>query len=196
MADLGQFPSDSGEEVEDLLREGRPRLATQALIDAFADCLPELPLRFSLLLVRVDEQTALEVAQGIRRGDKVSLTLTDGPREALSVYWGARRVGDLAASDRELVLEFGEHRALYTPRVLEILFRPGAGGGLQTFAIELVRPEQRRCPRCGRTMPARSGHRCKTDPEIEARPGQPAVALHGPLASLISDRDSRRRSPR
>lgn len=173
-------PEDDGrnmiDEVEDLVRAGRPRLAAQALVDAFEDCLPDLPLRFSLLLVRVDEHTAKSVARLIHEGEPISLTLGEGPKSALSVFFRDTRVGDLSARDAELVREFGEHAALYTPRVLQILFRPD--NTLQAFAVELVRPEQ----------PRRPG---------EGGADSSSVALGGALNSLISARsESRRRRPR
>lgn len=173
--------------VEDLLDAGRPRLAAQALVDAFDDCLPDLPLRFALVLIRVDERIASELARATQTKEPIGLRLADGPREGLSLYRGERRVGDLSAQDTALVRDFGPQAALFTPRVLEILYRDGE---LQTFAIELIRPEQRRCPRCGQEVAASDTHDCPA--EDVAEDSGHAVKLQGALNSLLRDRNTRR----
>lgn len=175
------------EHVEDLLDAGRPRLAAQALVDVFDDCLPELPLRFALVLVRVDERIAAHIADATKTKERIDLRLDEGPREGLSVFLGARRVGDLSSQDSDLVRDFGPQAALFTPRLLEILYRDGE---LQTLAIELIRPEQRRCARCGQEVAAADTHRCPAE-ETHDETGHP-VRLQSALNSLLRDRNSRR----
>lgn len=176
--------------VEDLLGAGRPRLAAQALVDAFDDCLPDLPLRFALVLIRVDERAASELRAALDTKVPYRLALGDGPREGISVFWGQRRVGDLSAEDSALVRDFGPQAALFSPRVLEILYR---GDELATFAIELIRPEQRRCARCGQEVAAADTHRC---PAEETPDGGHTVKLQSALNSLLRDRNSRRNPTR
>lgn len=135
------------DEVDDLIRAGRPRLAQQALEQAVADCLPDLPLRFSLLVRRIDEPQVLALAEAVRASDTVDIRLRESDG-AVQVRWGAGRLGQLSARDSELLRGFGRQAALYDPRVLEISF--GIEGGVSTFAIELTRPEFRRCSSCGR----------------------------------------------
>lgn len=175
------------EHVEDLLDAGRPRLAAQALVDVFDDCLPELPLRFALVLVRVDERIAAHIADATKTKERIDLRLDEGPREGLSVFLGARRVGDLSSQDSDLVRDFGPQAALFTPRLLEILYRDGE---LQTLAIELIRPEQRRCARCGQEVATADTHRCPAE-ETHDETGHP-VRLQSALNSLLRDRNSRR----
>lgn len=164
------------ETVEEMARAGRPRLAAAAFDAAMRDCLPDLPLRFSLLLVRVDDDQAEALADAIHRQTDVALSLADGPRGVLSVFSGASRLGDLSARDDELVRGFGaEGLAIYEPRILEILFRDDQT--LQSVAIELVRPEQRPCPGCGRPHDGallRCG-RCRD--QVPAAPAALAEAL-------------------
>lgn len=143
----GDAQSGHIETAEEMARAGRPRLAAQAFDAAIRDCLPDLPLRFSLLLVRADDDQVESVAEAVYRQDDVSLRLADGPRGVLAVFRGQVRLGDLSVRDDELVRGFGEEGiALYEPRILEILFRED--GDLQSIAVELVRPEQRLCAAC------------------------------------------------
>lgn len=184
------------ETAEEMARAGRPRLAAAAFEEAMRDCLPDLPLRFSLLLVRPDDDKVEELAEDVYRQDEVTLHMAEGPRGVLSVYRGEIRLGDLSSRDDELVRGFGdEGRALYEPRILEILFRDG--GELQSVAVELVRPEQRLCGACGRTFSehqARCPH-CGAS-EAEATGKAPAaladalediVRLHGGEAPVASE---------
>lgn len=144
-------PNSHLESAGQLAREGRPRLAAAAFEEAMRDCLPDLPLRFSLLLVRPDEGQVEELAEAIYRQDEIGLRLAEGPRGVLAVFRGPLRIGDLSVRDDELVRGFGaEGVALYEPRILEILFLDD--GALQSIAVELVRPEQRRCAGCGLTF--------------------------------------------
>lgn len=135
------------DEVDDLIRAGRPRLAQQALEQAVADCLPDLPLRFSLLVRRIDEVQVLALAEAVRASQDVDLRLMRS-EDTVQLRWSAGRLGQLSARDSELLRGFGRQAALYDLRVLEISF--GIEGGVSTFAIELSRPEFRRCSSCGR----------------------------------------------
>lgn len=180
------------EDAGELARAGRPRLAAAAFDQAMRDCLPDLPLRFSLLLVRPDDDQVEEVAEAVYRQDEVTLRLAEGPRGVLAVYRGTIRLGDLSVRDDELVRGFGaEGLALYEPRILEILFRED--GELQSVAVELVRPELRLCGGCGRTFTEhlpRCPH-CGTS-EAEAAVGRASLAdaledivrLHGGQAPV------------
>ena len=136
-------------EVAEHLRGGHTGRAQAAFSRGWRDAVPELPLRFSVILVRPDREVVAEVDKLVREGTEVKMQLERIDESLVQVVLAdAQRVGNLPAEDARLLQDLGADADLYSPLVLEI--RYNEKGRLDYIAVELVRPEVRYCSACSR----------------------------------------------
>ncbi len=139
------------DEISSLMADGRSRKAIDALLAGVEDVLPDLPLRFSLLLIRVDSEGIKDYIRQYRKtGSRPTLQLVKPKGSGQFVItWRKGRIGQLSSEDSDLLRSFGRRRRLYEPRVLEVTYSADKLK-VETLAIELVRPEVRLCSSCGK----------------------------------------------
>jgi len=184
--------AELADEVSGHVREGKMGRAKRAFHEGWRDAVPELPLRFSVILVRLDRDVAKELRRLARQGKEQVLLLSRTGESQVDVIWEEenKRLGSLPAEDARLLGEYGEDADLYRPQLLEIRYEEGR---LDHVAIELVRPEVRYCPSCGKkhTGPYINCDECrkkgrkgrKDDSQVEA----PPVLFHEALDTLVQE---------
>jgi hypothetical protein len=146
---------DLAERVDSYLRRGALQTARRAFNKSWRDAVPELPLRFSVILVRPERSVVVAILHMMRNGQsapQLGFVFDDG---AVAVHRvdTTDRLGQLPTQDARLLSELGAGAELYTPHLLEI--RTTSAGRLDYVAVELVRPEERSCLICGE--PAQEG---------------------------------------
>lgn len=176
------------DEVAQLLSLGHHHAAERALVRGGGAVLPDLPLRFGMVLRAVRQRASRDLVVAVREGRTVTLTLDDPGDGPILVRWDAQVVGQLAGHDTALVRAFGERRALYTPRLLELAIR---GDRVHTIAVEMTRPELRECDRCG-AMHADAFVVCDACRGVTGE--APPVHVAGAVEALASEQARRQRS--
>lgn len=145
--DQGQKLADK---VEEHISKGDSSSAKRAFSRSWREAVPELPLRFSVILVKPDKDAIERVMKRIRSGKEGPKLKLVHSREG---DWEVRtssdkRLGSLPSQDGKLLDEFGADSRLYSPKLLEI--RTDEEDNLSHMAVELVRPEVRYCSSCGK----------------------------------------------
>lgn len=142
-----QHPVDDlATRVEERLAQGSPDQAKREFTRSWRDTVPELPLRFSVILVRVKDKAVREVLRRRRENDGVApqlrLDYEEEGRIKVRMARGAKlRLGDLPAADVDLLEQLGKKaRRLYRPQLLEVR-HDDESGKLEYVAVELVRAE-------------------------------------------------------
>lgn len=179
-------------EISEHVREGNPGRAESAFRRGWRDSVPELPLRFSVVLVRPDRDVVSAIHRLINDGSEPELTLQrEDNNLVLVMMTSGERVGNLPALDSRLLLEFGDDADLYRPQVLEI--RYDDNGRFDYIAVELVRPEVRYCTSCGEKHdgPHANCAKCRGK---RRRVGEevyeaPPINFHEALDVIVTDQD-------
>jgi hypothetical protein len=138
------------DKVAEHLAGGEPERASRALARGWRDAVPELPLRFAVILTGLDAKAiAAALRRSSNRGEPPRLRLrrVEGRIEVLTIR-GARPLGRLPEREVRMLDELGADAHLYRPQLLEVEHDPE--GALVRVAVELVRPEMRICSSCGR----------------------------------------------
>lgn len=145
----GERASELADEVSAYVREGKHGRATQAFQRGWRDAVPELPLRFSVVLVRPDRELVAQIHRRLvdKIEPKLCLQRTDEFSVQVVLADDGQRLGSLPAQDARLLADLQAPDALYHPQVLEI--RYDDQGRFHRIAVELVRPELRYCSACG-----------------------------------------------
>lgn len=183
--------------IDDNLQQGKAAQAKSLFARRWRDLVPELPLRFPIVLAKPSERAAAKLAQGMKGGQEPpALKLV--PRSArhggyvVSTSEGTR-LGDLPAKDAEFLRSLGEDAALYTPHLLELRPPTKETDRPVLIAVELVRPELRYCSFCGKrhSDPHVNCADCRRE-RRQVNPDKaaeelPLVPLHEALDALISD---------
>lgn len=145
--DQGQKLADK---VEEHLSKGDTSSAKRAFSRSWREAVPDLPLRFSVILVKPNKDLIEKVTKRMRKGGgapKLSLVNTrDGDWEVRTS--SGRRLGNLPSQDAKLLDDLGTDSRLYNPELLEI--RSDDEDQFLHIAVELVRPEVRYCSSCGK----------------------------------------------
>jgi len=183
--------AEFAEEVSEHMREGQPARANQAFARGWRDAVPDLPLRFSVILVRPDRKVITGLDKQLRDENEPEMCLqrVDLSTVTVNLTEGGQRIGNLPADDARLLHELDADAALYRPQVLEI--RYNARGRLDHIAVELVRPEVRLCSSCGEPHAGshvncdkcRSKRRPKGDERYEASP----VSFHDAIDEIARE---------
>lgn len=144
---------DLVERVEAGVERGNVSSAAAAFTRSWRDAVPELPLRFSVILVRVDRRAVAQLIARMRRNKgrppQLKLDHIDEKTVRVVTARGKRLIlGELPHADVKLLVELGKDARLYRPQLLEI--RHDEEGKLRYLAVELVRPELQVCPVCGK----------------------------------------------
>lgn len=138
------------DKVEEHISKGDSSSAKRAFSRSWREAVPELPLRFSVILVKPDKEAIERVIKRMRSGKDVpKLKLVhsrDGDWEIRTS--SDKRLGNLPSQDGKLLDEFGSASRLYDPQLLEI--RTDEEDNFSHMAVELVRPEVRYCSSCGK----------------------------------------------
>jgi len=139
--------------VQESLDRGAVSQAKRAFTQGWRETVPALPLRFSVILVRLNRKSIKDVLRLWRKnkGQAPQLKL-DWGEETVQVRMARGRklvLGCLPASDAELLRDMGpKAQKLYRPQLLEV--RRTETGEIDYVAVELVRPELRICSSCGK----------------------------------------------
>lgn len=138
------------DKVEEHINKGDTSSAKRAFSRSWRDAVPDLPLRFSVILVKPDKAAIERMIKRIRKDGltpKLKLVHTrDGDWEVRTS--SDRRLGSLPNQDGKLLDELGGDSRLYDPELLEI--RTDDEDNFSHIAVELVRPEVRYCSSCGK----------------------------------------------
>lgn len=196
MSEESQNPSEIeerarelAERVEDQRRKGSLSSARRAFSQNWRDAVPELPLRFSVILVRPERDALAELLRRMRKhaANPPELRLHRASAELVEVRLGRMRIGDLPAQDAKLLKELGADAKLYRPQLIEI--RNNERGKLDYVAIELVRPEIHYCSSCGAKHDGTHVNcedcRRKRRKRGEAIVDQPPVAFHEAIDAIV-----------
>lgn len=132
------------EQINDYLQQGKTTQAKSLLTRRWRDLVPDLPLRFSVVLEKSSPRVVRAIVTSLKRGNQPPALSLQARSERHGGYFitaeDGKHLGALPERDAKFLRSLGEHAALYTPKLLEI--RSGL------IAIELVRPELRRCASC------------------------------------------------
>lgn len=186
---------DISDRVDAERRRGSLTGARRAFSQNWRDAVPELPLRFSAILVRPDKRQIAELRRRIQKqnGSLPELRLrrrTDDLVEVWTKGRPSRRLGDLPALDAKLIADLGPAAKLYRPQILEIKSQPD--GEIAYMAIEMVRPELHKCPGCD--APHDGLHvecdRCREQTAKRSRrlrdPEQSPIPFHEAIEGIVS----------
>jgi hypothetical protein len=144
----GTSGAEFSQEITEHLREGDRGRAHRAFARGWREAVPDLPLRFTTILVHPERQVIAEFSPLLREGVEPELKLQRKAKGEVIVQSqeSGKTVGSLPAADARLLLEL-EADELYKPRVVEVLY--DQRGRFDYIAVELVRPEVRFCSSCG-----------------------------------------------
>lgn len=147
-----------GRQVDAALDRGNLSSAKAAFTRSWREAVPELPARFSTILVHLDRRAVAALLERMRRnsGRKPHLKLSRNDEGRVAVVTSRGERLELGCLPHEDVKMLEELDALddYRPRLLEV--RHDESGSLRYVAVELVRPVPRKpCSSCG----ARHSHR-------------------------------------
>lgn len=128
--------------VQQSLERGRVPAAKAALSRSWRNNVPELPVRFSVLLVRLRQEDCAAVLRRLRanRGSKPPLRLLrarDGSVRVCTSRGQKLILGDLPRGEVRLLQDLGSDASLYHPELLEVLH--DSHGQVRSVSIELVR---------------------------------------------------------
>lgn len=128
--------------VQESLDRGRVPAAKAALSRGWRESVPDLPLRFSVLLLRPREDDVAAVLRRLRANDgrKPPLRLSRGRDGSVRVCTSRGKklvLGELPRGEVKLLRDLGRDASLYEPELLEI--RHDNHGRVRSVAIELVR---------------------------------------------------------
>lgn len=133
------------DQIEDYLEQGKQAQAKSLLTRRWRDLVPELPLRFSVVLEQPRAADAFFLGQRLKAGSSAPRLLITEEEGALHVKIARGAVlGRIPADDAEFLRSVGDDAKLYELHVLEIR----EGGSV--VAVEFVRPELRTCSFCGK----------------------------------------------
>jgi hypothetical protein len=186
--------ADMAERVEDKRRQGSISNARAAFSRSWREAVPELPLRFSVILVHTDEKNILRLAKRLGRQSSTppKLKLIRRHEGYIDVLTSGNVIlGRLPSADSQLLRELGPAAKSYEPQLIEIRNTPEEG--LDYIAIELVRPELKYCSSCGKQhdgahvncQECRQKRRRRGPEQVESSP----IAFHEALEAII-DEDS------
>jgi hypothetical protein len=177
--------------VQEGLDGGRAPAAKAALTRSWRDAVPELPVRFSVVLTKIDEAAVSELLRRARRNRGSSPPLRLRKKQGVIVVEtirGARLLlGQLPKSETQLLSDFGADAKLYRPQLLEV--RYDDDNRIRVVAIELVRPELYHCPNCGRRHKGPHAYcsRCRSAEVEEAGFEHTPVQIHEAIEAVIAD---------
>lgn len=129
--------------VDEYLQKGSTRSATRVFSQSWRETVPDLPLRFSVMLKQVDDAVILDMLAKLRGGDRPLLALRHrrklGVIEVVDTV-SRKALGLLPAQDAQLLIDLKAVRGYYSPHLSEI--KINERGRLQYVAVELVRAEE------------------------------------------------------
>jgi len=185
------------ERVDDLLAQGKQQQARSVVARGWQDAVPELPLRYPVVLARPSVRFASQLARYIRvGGDAPELKVELSGKQVIhgTITVSGRRLGELPDSEAAYLHSLGADAEVFTPRLTAI--RVSATGESDKVEIELVRPELRRCSSCGRLhgedtvncADCRALRRPKDPDKVESEASP--VALHEAMDAALADEPS------
>lgn len=129
-------------EISDKISLGQGVGAKRSLTKAWREAVPEIPVRFAVILVRLDEKSVLEIIKRMKKSDSPPQLKLEWRKDRIEV-WTSRgkkiRIGDLPSSDSMMLFDLGGKAKKYRPQIIEI--KTSEDGEIEHFAVELVRPE-------------------------------------------------------
>lgn len=138
--------------VERNLDAGSLDGAKRAFTQNWREVVPELPLRFSVILVRLNRSNVADVLKLRKKatkeggsGPQLKLDFDEEGRVKVRMARGRKlRLGDLPHADAELLEQLGKKaRRLYRPELLEVR-RDKETHEINYVAVELVRAENKK----------------------------------------------------
>jgi hypothetical protein len=149
--DIASEAQQLTEKVDKALASGSISQAKRAFIQNWREAVPELPLRFSVILEDLNLENVYELLK-MKRKDKMpqlKLQIVKN-RTAVQMVRGRKLIiGFLPKRDSSLLDQLGDKAfKLYQPRILEAPRKDD--GSLAYLAVELVRPESNICSSCGK----------------------------------------------
>jgi hypothetical protein len=173
------------------LQGGRAPAAKAALTRSWRDAVPDLPVRFSVVLRKTDAQAVAELLRRARRNRGSSPPLRLRKRKGViyvETVRGARlEIGQLPRSESQLLSDFGADAKLYRPQLLEV--RYDDDNRVRFVAIELVRPELFQCPSCDRRHKGPHAYcsKCRAAGEEGEGFEHTPVQIHEAIEAVIAD---------
>jgi hypothetical protein len=149
--DIASEAQQLTEKVDKALASGSISQAKRAFNQNWREAVPELPLRFSVILEDLNLENVYELLK-MKRKDKMpqlKLQIVKN-RTAVQMVRGRKLIiGFLPKRDSSLLDQLGDKAfKLYQPRILEAPRKDD--GSLAYLAVELVRPESNICSSCGK----------------------------------------------
>lgn len=130
--------------ISDQISAGKITGAKQTLTRSWRDAVPELPIRFAVILVDLDKTAVKGLLQRMRKNKstprlKLEWKKDKNKIEVHTSQGKTFRIGNLPASDSIMLLDLGKKAKKYKPKLLEI--KQDENGEINYLAIELIRPE-------------------------------------------------------
>ena len=139
MSDEKDIFSDISEKIS----SGQHIGAKRALTNSWRDAVPDLPVRFAVILVRLDRDNTRTILKRMRKSKtkpNLRLVWEDDHIEVWTSRGTPIRIGDLPVSDSIMMNDLGDKAKKYKPQLLEINTSDETGE-IEYLAIELVRPD-------------------------------------------------------
>lgn len=142
MSDSDKDLARMQELVQESLQRGRVPAAKAALSRSWRDNVPELPVRFSVMLVRLRQEDCAAVLRRLRanHGGRPPLRLLrarDGSFQVVTKRGKRLVLGELPRGEVKLLRDLGSEADLYRPELLEV--RHDSYGQVRAVSIEMVR---------------------------------------------------------
>jgi hypothetical protein len=187
-----ELSEELAKEVKAHVREGSSTEAKRAFSRAWRDAVPELPLRFSVILDKPSAEAVTKMVQRSRQtGAPPELRfrrVSDRQVEVTALHARAA-LGVLPKQDAQLLSELGSEAKIYRPQLLEI--NNNSDGTLNYIAIEVVRPETRYCSSCGKKHAGEHINcdqcRQKRRRKGEETPEHTSLSFHEAVDAIISE---------
>ena len=129
-------------DINSKIASGQTIGAKRALTNSWRDSVPELPVRFAVILVGLNKDNIREIVKRSRKNKtspKLKLVWKDNKIEVWSSQGKKLHIGNLPSSDALMLSDLGKKAHRYKPKFLEL--DTDESGEVDYLAIELVRPE-------------------------------------------------------
>lgn len=129
-------------DINSKIASGQTIGAKRALTSSWRDSVPELPIRFAVILVGLNKDNIREIVKRSRKNKtspKLKLVWENNKIEVWTSQGKKLHLGNLPSSDALMLLDLGTKAKRYKPKFLEL--DTDDSGEVDYLAIELVRPE-------------------------------------------------------
>lgn len=129
-------------DITEKIASGQSLAAKRALTRAWREAVPDLPVRFAVILVRLNEEGVSKLIQRMKKSGSLPGLKLIWHKNKIEVWTSRGKsfyIGDLPSSDALMLSDLGDQAKKYRPKLIEI--STNDDGSVDYLAIELIRPE-------------------------------------------------------